>query len=117
MRESPISKEYREQQATIHAWLLLEWLQDPVRKPAALTFTEGPLRVIAGAIETLISAERDEPARKYRALLSTLPGEPGDVVCRLSYMPHVVDPLDGNVLIGRREFDRLMTIALKDLGA
>jgi hypothetical protein len=114
MKQSPISKEYREQKTQVYAWLLLEWLQDPIRKPARVAFTEGPLRVIATTIER--TSELD--ARKYRALLNSLDA-PRNGFRSTTYMPKVFDALhdldgDGSDRVGEAEFDSLMDRALRD---
>lgn len=114
MVESDISREFREKKTQVYAWLLLEWLQDPLRKPANVAFTEGPLRVIAVAIER--SAARD--ARKYRALLNSV-GFPENGSKTATYMPKVFDAFrsmdgDGSDRLGAEEFDDLMERALRD---
>lgn len=114
MKQSPISKEYMEQKTQVYAWLLLEWLQDPARKPANVAFTEGPLRVIATAIER--TSEID--ARKYRALLNSIDA-PRNGFKSVTYMPKVFDAFhdlggDGSDRLGSAEFDSLMDQALWD---
>lgn len=114
MVESEISKQYRQQGAQVYAWLLLEWLQDPQRKPAQVAFTEGPTRTIAALIEHLLANERDVPGRKYAALLASLQTS-GEVPRGVSYLPVLTDPLDPTVTYTREGFDALMDQVLRDL--
>lgn len=109
MTASKISEEYREKGIRVPAWLLLEWLQDTQRKPAQVAFTEGPLRVIASAIEALLTNGDPAAARKYLALLASL-HEPGQPLQRHhSAMPAVVDPLNNDLTYTRSGFDAVMT--------
>ena len=90
MRETDMSKAYREHGVKVPAWLLLEWLDDPERKSAITAFTHSPLRELAYRIESLLR-EAGEDAQRMQALLSTLDGKSA------SYMPRVCDRHDPNI--------------------
>lgn len=54
------------------AWIsnrLIEWLESSPRKPAHLAFTEGPLRQVAYAVESIVKARMEEETRALKKLL------------------------------------------------
>lgn len=75
------SEKHREAREMVPAWLLLEWLQDQGRAPAAVAFTEGPLRDIALAAEGAMLQRGDADAMRYRTLRSGLLGGGAAMAC------------------------------------
>ena len=68
---------------------LIEWINNPHRKPAALAFTEGPERQIAYHIEGAIRRAQDLNSRRYAALRRSI-----DPYSGLSGAPAIYAPLD-----------------------
>ena len=77
---------------TIEDEALLDWLRSKPRKPAILSFTEGPMRQLAYAIEFAIRAEGELDAMRYRLLRGSLPGGLSNYQRSHSRMPVVSDP-------------------------
>lgn len=70
---------------------LIEWINNPHRKPAPLSFTEGPERQIAYHIEGAIRRAQDLNSRRYAALRRSI-----DPYSGLSSAPTIFAPLDFN---------------------
>lgn len=112
MKPSLISEQCRKADIRVPAWLLLEWLQDPERGPANTSFTDGPLRVIAVAIEQLLKAGVDTDAARYRALRGSLTGKPG---CSVTFMPRLLDPFDAMITYTPDGLDKALDDAIRSM--
>lgn len=56
---------------------LIDWLNDPNRKPANLAFTEGPERQVAYVFE-IINSQEQARSRRYRVALEQIEKHPND---------------------------------------
>lgn len=83
--------------------LLIEWLRDTNRKPAATAFTEGPERQLALAVESAIRVDRND-AELYRLLRASLGGDGCAPVSHVQ-MPVLSDPLNSAITYTARGLD------------
>jgi len=122
MRPSTISEEFRRHDVRVHAWLLLEWLQDPQRPPANVSFTGEPLRIIATAIEQIarqgcVNDEAAEADRRDAAYYRTLRNSLANPPVTTTSMPALVAPFtEGRVTYAPEGLDQAMKNVLAQLG-